>query len=183
MNRITVFLLCCLLSAVYVRASDVPFAKLSDAVNKQWGAWHGSQQALSKLLAAERKRLGDSFQPELMKFLGDDPEKHYRIAQYLVSEEYLHGAGELPQLALLLQEQGIVLCRKGRGERSDERLVALLVSCSVLSSKQGLHYLARAHKSEVELLCRKKPALESAWPVLSDKEQKIYDAIQKPGTP
>lgn len=73
-----------------------PFAELDRQVKVQRGGFNGSKQPLAAAFNAERKRLGKQFETELLKYLGDDVEKHYWISTFLEADSYLQGNAPLP---------------------------------------------------------------------------------------
>jgi len=107
-------LICCLLFslstafALQAQATSKPFASLERAVKAEPAGWAGDKSKLSLVFDAERRQLGDKFEAELMKWLGHDVERHYRISAFLEDDSYLHGNKRLPQLSLLVMEQGLV---------------------------------------------------------------------------
>src|SRR5213078_3226025 len=88
--------------------------------------------------------------PELLKYLGTDIDKHDWIASFLETPEYLHGAKPLPQLALLIRQQGIALLQERTDQESLGAKMKLSVLASVLSEKMGLHPLAGVYKRDAE---------------------------------
>src|SRR6266850_2634482 len=91
------------------QAPEASFANLEKAVKEQTGGWTANKERLSTVFDAERKRLGDQFDRELLRWLGNDPERHYWISLFLEDEGYLHGSKRLPQLSLLVKQQGLAL--------------------------------------------------------------------------
>jgi len=85
-----------------------PFAELDNQLKSQ-GGWGRDNQRLAELFNIGRKRLGDRFEPELMKYLGQDLEKHYWISSFLEAPTYLQGAPPLPHLSLLIKQQALAL--------------------------------------------------------------------------
>ena len=100
------------------QAGEAPFTTLEKAVKQEPGGWAGNKERLSTVFDAERRRLGDRFEGELLKWLGTDPERHYWISSFLESEGYLHGSKRLPHLSLLVKQQGLALVQGKDDERS-----------------------------------------------------------------
>src|SRR5688572_12017984 len=96
--RVTMILLAGWLAlTIPVRAQGpAPFVELQEQVRSQQGGWNGSKRPLSILFDKERRRLGDRFESELLKYVAGDPEKHYWIALFLEEPSYLHGNKPLP---------------------------------------------------------------------------------------
>jgi hypothetical protein len=144
---------------------------LEELAKKQWGGWDGNQADLSKEFNAERARLGPRFEKELMAFLGDDIKRHEKIANY-ISAGTPHSC-----LAICIYEQGIVLCRRVKGQDSDAELVTLSMIAAVECEKAGFHGLAWSHKREAEALLKAQPILAGACPVMLPEESKLYESI------
>ena len=155
-----------------------PFASLEKQVKTQWGGWSGDQRRLYPLFNKERKRLGDKFEEELLKFIGRDVTRHYWVSWYLTSPGYLGDQQALPQLALLILEQGIAIChgQPDRGRRN--QVLRLQVYAAVISKRLGLDALARYHKVAAEEIVRKDPIVVGAWPCMSEENRKVYAAIE-----
>src|SRR5882724_5424619 len=86
-----------------------PFAILDEQVRNQPGGWNGDKSKLSTVFAAERQRLGSAFESDLMKYIADDPERHYWISSFIEDSSYLHGNKPLPYLSMLIIEEGLTL--------------------------------------------------------------------------
>ena len=107
-----------------------PFAKFASL--PRWGV---NQQEQANYFNAERQRLGPRFQDALLKYVGEDCQKHYWCANFLSSDSYLQGQPAMPELALLLLHQGISICQEGPG---DEEGQYQLVSFNVLAAKPSM---------------------------------------------
>jgi TonB family protein len=159
--------------------SDVkPFSQFEKAVQNEQGKWAGSKERLSTVFDAERRRLGDAFETELLKWLGSDPEKHYWISAFVESESYLHGNKPLPHLSLLVKEQGLALVREKKDRDSRGYLLGLSVTAAIVSSELGLERLATSHKTQAERLLIEDPELSTSFPALSRVDHRRYDAIE-----
>lgn len=86
-------------------ADEAPFAAFTKEVKGTSHRWAGEKHSLSKMFDDERRRLDDRFETELLKWLGDDPEKHYWVSSFIESDSYLHGNKRLPELSLLIKQQ------------------------------------------------------------------------------
>src|SRR5687768_5661262 len=95
------------LAVVCGQTTSQPSASLERALKSERHGWAGDNSRLSAVFASERRQLGDRFEAELLKWLGNDVEKHYHIAFFLEADNYLHGNKRLPQLSLLVMEQGL----------------------------------------------------------------------------
>ena len=156
-----------------------PFAELDRRVKQERGGWAGSKEDFSRIFDAERRQLGDRFEPELMRYLGTDVEKHYWISVLLVYPGYLHGSPPLRHLALLIDEQALSLLA-GKSDKQDlGNVVSLSVDSAVLAETLGLHSLARAHKQEAERLLASENDFGAWFPALTTYEHCLYDSIGK----
>jgi hypothetical protein len=143
------------------------------------GGWEGSKRDLTPVFAAERKRLGDRFQTELLVFIGDDPQRHYWVASFLTTPEHLHGQQAMPELALLILHQGIELCRpKMADEDIKFRLLSLEYCAAILSQRTGFRHQAASHKREYEKMLKENPNLAGAIPIVSPEERKVFESIK-----
>jgi TonB family protein len=159
-----------------------PFAELDNQLKRQSG-WGLDNQRLAALFNIGRKRLGDRFEPELMKYLGKDLEKHYWISSFLEAPDYLQGSTRLPQLSLLIKQQALSLLE---GKDDLDRLadvVSFSVTAAVLSEQLGLRELAVSHKIRAEGLIQKKPILGASFPAMYEEERKLYESLPPQNKP
>jgi len=117
------------------QASEIPFATLENAIKEERAGWAGDKARLSTVFDAERRRLGTRFETELLKWLGNDPERHYWISGFLEYEAYLHGNEPLPQLSLLVKQQGLALVQAKDDEESRGYVVRLSFTAAILSER------------------------------------------------
>ena len=177
-------LICCLLLisipafALHAQTTSQPFGSLERAVKAERGGLAGDQSQLSAVFDAERRRLGDKFEPELLKWLGQDPERHYWISGFLETDVYLHGNKRLPHLSLLVKEQGLSLVRNKDDEESQGYAVGLSVTAAALSAELGFWSLASSYKDEAEALLKKNPDLNAHVPAMYESERRLYDSIK-----
>jgi hypothetical protein len=164
--------------ALHGQTTSRPFASLERAVKAERGGWAGDKSKLSTVFDAERRRLGANFETELLKWLGQDIERHYWISFFLEDQSYLNGNIRLPYLSLLVKEQGLSLARQKRDEESQGYVVGLSITAATLSSELGLSSLATSHKNEAEALLKSNPDLSAFVPGLGEDERKRYDNIE-----
>ncbi len=162
----------------FAQSTNKPFSQFEKEVQNEQGKWAGSKERLSTVFDAERRRLGDAFETELLKWLGSDPEKHYWISAFVESESYLHGNKPLPHLSLLIKEQGLALVRGKNDDDSRGYLLGLSVTAAIVSSELGLEGLATSHKTQSERLLGEDPELSTSFPGLSHVDRRRYDAIE-----
>jgi hypothetical protein len=159
-------------------AAGASFANLDKQVQRQNGGWAGWKQPLAVLFNAERKRLGERFYPELLRYMEQNVEKHYWVSEFLTDPEYLHGNRPLPELALFLKHRGLSLLRGREGEDNLVNALRLCVTAAVLSEQLGLRPLATAYKNEAERLLAQSPALQAKSFELGKEGRRLYDAIK-----
>lgn len=162
-----------------------PFSRLLEATEgrePRWNnvkrGWHIRKVELSKLFNQERKRLGERFDVEVIKFVDGDTARHREVSSYLTSKGYLGGNRARPYLALAIIQQGIVLCEKRKGPEDRTNLVVVNVAAAIVSKNLGFHDLALAHKTRAEQLVAKNKTLEGAWPALDARSRKTYESIK-----
>ena len=182
-------LICCLLLvpipafALHAQTTSQPFASLERAVKAERGGWAGDKSRLSAVFDAERRQLGDKFESELLKWLGQDPERHYWISFFLEADSYLHGNKRLPHLSLLVKEQGLSLVRNKNDEESQGYVVGLSITAAALSAELGFWWLATLYKDEVEALLKRNPDLSAHVPAMYEAERRLYDSIKSTVAP
>lgn len=160
------------------RSDEAPFVTFDKAVKQERGGFAGNKERLSTVFDAERKRLGDRFESELMKWLGNDPERHYWISYFLESESYLHGTKPLLHLSLLVKQQGLVLVQGKDDEESRGYVVGLSISAAILSDQLGFRTLASTYKTQAEALLLRYPELSAFVPGGTEAEHRQYEAIE-----
>jgi TonB family protein len=164
-------------TALAQKSADAPFAELDRQVKSEQGGWAGDKVRLSGYFNEERKRLGSRFEPELLKYIRGDVEKHYWISFLLEDSTYLHGNTPLPYLALLIKEEGLSLARKGTDDDSQGYVIGLSVTAAVLAKQLGLTGLAVAHKEDAERLLATVKDAGVYFPAMSEEERKLYRSI------
>jgi TonB family protein len=178
--------LACLLSIILLcflvlqaqQAGEAPFAAVEKAVKEEPGGWAGDKSRLSIVFDAERRRLGDRFENDLLKWLGNDPERHYWISSFLEYEGYLHGSKRLPHLSLLIKQQGLTLVQGKDDEESRGYVVGLSITAAILSDDLGFAALASSYKNEAEALLLRQPELSAHVPAVSEAERRRYEGIK-----
>ena len=164
--------------AAGAQEEEKPFAEVDRRLSKK--GWFVSQEP--ELIAAfnrERRRLGNRFEPELLKYLDDgDPDKHYWISFYVADEDFLQGNAPLPLLSLLIKQQGLALLEGNRDEDGLSSVVALNATAAVLSEQLNFHALARFYKAKAEAFAvENNDAYTGGFPAITEAERKIYDRI------
>jgi TonB family protein len=160
------------------QAREAPFATLEKAVKQELGGWAGNKARLSTVFDAERRRLGDRFESELLKWLGTDPERHYWISSFLEYEGYLHGSKRLPHLSLLVKQQGLALVQGKDDEESRGYVVRFSITAAILSDEMGFRTLASSYKNDAEALLLRQPELSVFVPGFTEADRRTYEGIE-----
>src|SRR5688572_11717419 len=109
-KSLVLFLIVLFASCALVSAQDsAPFAELDRHVKTTQNGYFGGEEATVTLFNNERKRLGKNFESALLKYLGEDLDKHYWISLYVEVENYLQGNERLPQLSLRIKQKGLAV--------------------------------------------------------------------------
>ncbi|HEY5884271.1 MAG TPA: hypothetical protein VIT88_06255 [Pyrinomonadaceae bacterium] len=164
-------------TAVHGQSTSQPFASLERAVKVQRGRWAGDKSQLSAVFDSERRQLGDKFEAELLKWLGNDVEKHYWISSFLKADSYLHGNKRLPHLSLLVKEQGLSLVRDKDDEDSQGYVVGLGITAATLSAELGFSFLAISYQDQAEVLLKRNSILSARVPGMSEADRRLYESI------
>ena len=139
-----------LLLAICALAQSKPFEDFQRAVKAEPGGFAGNKGNLSRVFNQERVRLGSSFETELWRYLGDDPDKHFWVASFLDLKSYLHGNSPLPELAFKIRER--LLDVLGNDKRSRGRRVSVLRELAIASKLTGNQERALRFRDEAEEL-------------------------------
>lgn len=181
MNKYLAVISVVLLSAVVLHAQqpdEAPFAAFTKAVKGTSHSWAGEKGRLAKMFDDERRRLGDRFETELLKWLGDDPENHYWVSLFIEADSYLHGNKPLPELSLLIKQQGLALVQGKSDDQSQGYVIGLSITAAILSDELGLRSLASHYKSTAERLLVNYPSLAVHIPAVSEADRRRYDDIK-----
>lgn len=171
-------LICFLAFRVVSQEVTPAFQKLDQEVRTQQGGWAGDKSRLSTVFDEERRRLGEIFESELLKYIASDAERHYFISYFLAEPSYLHGSKPLPYLSLLIQQQGLSLLRGKTDEKSMGRSVSFNIAAAITSQKLGFSSLAIAHKNDAERLMSANSVLTAYAPIQSEDKWRIYNALK-----
>jgi len=173
---LSIYLTICFVS-VFAYAQSQPFEVFDKAVKTEKAGFSGNKENLSTVFNQERIGLGENFETELWKYLGNDVEKHYWIGTFLKSESYLHGNKPLPELALKIWQNALVLI----GEKTDEKSLGdkfkISVLSAILSTKIGKSDLALNFKKNAEQITNSGFNTKIYSPALSVYERCLYQNI------
>lgn len=162
------------LCASTLAQNTTAFAELDKRVRAERGGWAGSKQSFANAFNVERKRLGYNFERELIKYIGDDIDKHYYISSFLVDPSYLHDQSPLPELSLQIMKRGLNYLKARTDEDSLGDTVKLSIKAALLSGQMGRLEEAVTYKSEADKLLSQKPILKAWFPAISGEELKFY---------
>lgn len=138
--------------AVAVSAQEKPFDRFESAVRAERGGFAGNKQELSKVFNAERIRLGDQFDAEVIKYLGSDVEKLYWIGFFLTSPSYLHGNVPLPESTYKIWKAAILLLEAKNDDSSLGRLLTIKSRLALVAKDLGRRTEALELKESAEKL-------------------------------
>lgn len=159
-------------------AQTKPFAAFDKVIKEQKGGFSGNKEYLSKIFNDERNRLGDEFETELWKYLGDDVEKHYWLNFFVESDSYLHGNKSLPELAFKIRQKAIDLL----GKKSDKRSLGRKVT---LNREQAIYYhntdkrdLAIKSKNTAEAILKENDEISAYVGGMTRLDKCIYSNLE-----
>lgn len=155
-----------------------PFENFDRAVKEQKGGFSGNKEYLSKIFNDERNRLGDNFENELWKYIGDDAEKHYWLNFFVESESYLHGNKSLPELAFEIRRKGLDLLDKKDDERSLGRKVTLNRRQAIYYHNIGKRDLAVKSKNTAETILKENEEISAYVAGFTRLNKCIYSNLE-----
>lgn len=155
MNKLLAIVFVFFISCGFASAQNKPFELFIDAVKNEKGGFSGNKENLSIIFNQERLRLGDKFEAELWKYLGNDPDKHYWIGSFVSSRSYLHGNTPMPDLAIQIYQKATDLLASKNDERSLGRKVTIYRRLAVLSKLLGKQNDAVGFRDRAEAIITK----------------------------
>lgn len=159
-------------------AQTKPFAAFDKAIKEQKGGFSGNKEYLSKIFNDERNRLGDEFETELWKYLGDDVEKHYWLNSFVESDSYLHGNKSLPELAFKIRQKAIDLLGKKSDKRSLGRKVTLNREQAIYYHNTGKRDLAIKSKNAAEVILKEDDEISAYVGGMTRLDRCIYSNLE-----
>jgi TonB family protein len=170
--RITCALLfLCALS--FAQEISSPFASVDAAFKRSRLRWSEASGPFQR----ERARLGQTFETELWKYLGEDVNKQDRIYNFLLYPEYLHGNLPMPFLAMQIQLKSLSILQGKTDLSSRSMYVTASVNAAILAGALDLVDQAEVHKREAETMMAKDKFLTTSFPAIDDYDRCIYDSI------
>jgi TonB family protein len=166
----TMFFLCL---PLFAQETPQPFASVDAAFKKSRLRWSEASTPFQQ----ERTRLGQNFEPELWKYLGEDVDKQDKISNFLLYPGYLHGNLPMPYLAMQIQLKSLSIVR-GRTDLSSRIMyVTTSVNAAILDGALDLVDQAEIHKAEAETMMARDKFLSTGFPAIDDYDRCIYDSI------
>ena len=165
--------LACLCALGFAQQSSQSFASVDAAFKKSRLNWSRASEPFQQ----ERTRLGQNFEPELWKYLGDDVDKQDKISNFLLYPEYLHGNLPMPYLAMQIQLKSLSTLRGKTDLSSRIMYVTTSINAAILDGALGLVDQAEVHKSEAEAMMAKDKFLATGFPAIDDYDRCIYDSV------
>ena len=170
--RITYALLfLCALS--FAQQTTQPFASVDAAFKKSRLNWSRASEPFQQ----ERTRLGQDFETELWKYLGDDVDKQDKISNFLLYSGYLHGNLPMPYLAMQIQLKSLSTLRGKTDLSSRIMYVTTSINAAILDGALNLLDQAEIHKNEAEAMMAKDKFLTTGFPAIDDYDRCIYDSL------
>ena len=179
MNKLLAIGFVLLFSYGFVSAQNKPFELFIDAVKNEKGGFSGNKENLSTIFNHERIRLGDKFETELWKYLGNDADKHYWIGSFVSSKSYLQGNSPMSELAIQIYQKAIDLIASKNNESSLGRKVTILRRLAVLSKLLGKQDDAVRFRDQAEAIFAKKDGLGAYIGAQTEYNICIYNKIDK----
>ena len=159
-------------------AQNKSFEVFDQAVKTERGGFSGNKENLSKIFNQERIRLGDDFETELWKYLGDDIEKHYWLNSFVESESYLHGNKPLPELAFRIRQKGLALLDKKDDKESLGRKVTLNRKQAIYFHNAGKRDPAMQSKKIAENILKENDEISAYVGGMSRLDKCIYTNLE-----
>ncbi|MFY9221287.1 MAG: hypothetical protein WAQ98_01380 [Blastocatellia bacterium] len=156
--------------------SSKHFAAIDREIAKK--GYLDSHEPFPTLFDKERRKLGKTFQKELLKYLKNDVEKHYWISIFLEAPSLQKQSKPLPLLSLLIKQQALALCAGKSDPDSLSNTVSLAVTAAVLCKKLNLDHLAIFYKNQAEELIKENQDLRYSFPAMEEFEHKLYESIK-----
>jgi len=146
-------------------------------VKTEKAGFSGNKENLSKVFNQERIRLGDNFETQLWKYIGDDIEKHYWLNSFVESDSYLHENKPLPELAFRIRQKGLELLDSKDDEKSLGRKVTLNRRQAIYSHNVGKRDSAVNSKTIAENILKKNDEISAYVSGMSRLDKCIYENL------
>jgi hypothetical protein len=165
-------------AALCALAQNKPFSTIDEFLEKRGGDFNNRKEIVT-LFNRERVRLGENFEKELWKYLGEDLDKHYWISSFIEWEGYLQGNPPLPELAFKIKLRGVGLI----GETDDKpklgAKITFLRDLAVASYRAGNLKQALKYKKQAAPLYRKSDDIGAYVGATTEFENCLYNNLEK----
>lgn len=163
-------------------AQSKSFEVFDKAVKNEKGGFSGNKENLSKVFNNERIRLGEKFEMELWKYIGDDVERYYWISFFLDWKGYLHGNEPLPELAFKIRKRGVELLANTEDKTDLGRKITFLRELAVASYLSGNRNSAIEYKTRTIPIYEKYDEIGAYVGATSEFAQCIFNNLEKDPT-
>ncbi len=170
------FLICFV--SIFAFAQTKSFAAIDAVLSKNDDTFSNDAKVV-KLFNEERGRLGDDFESELWKYLGNDVEKHYWISSFVEWEGYLQGNKPLPELAFKIRLRGVELLADAEDENSLGKKITFLRDLAVASYLAGNRDAAIAYKNQATPIFEKYADIGASVGATTKYDNCIFDNLEK----
>lgn len=162
-----------LCTLAFAQDNSQPFANVDAAFKKNRLRWSEASEPFQQ----ERIRLGQNFEPELWKYLGQDTDKQDRISNFLLYPEYLHGNAPMPYLAMQIQLKSLSALQGKTDLSSRSMYVTASINAAILAGALDFVDQAEVHKKDAETMMARDRFLTTSFPAIDDYDRCIYDSI------
>lgn len=170
------FIICC--ASFFCFAQSKPFEIFDKAVKEEKGGFSGNKENLSKVFNDERNRLGENFETELWKYIGNDVEKMYWLNLFVESDSYLHDNKPLPELAFKLRQKALELIDKKDDKKSLGRKVTLNRKQAIYYHNIGKRDLAIQSKNTAENILKENDEVSAYIGGMTRLDKCIYSNLE-----
>lgn len=170
------FIIC--FAVIFSFAQTKLFEDFDKAVKTEKSGFSGNKENLSKVFNQERIRLGENFETELWKYLGNDIEKHYWLNFFVESDSYLHGNKPLPELAFRIRQKALDSLDKKDDKKSLGRKVTLNRKQVIYYHNVGKRDLAIKSKTLAETILKENDEISAYVAGFTRLDKCIYSNLE-----
>lgn len=181
MRKVALILFVICFASIFAYAQAKPFSAVDAFLSKNHVTFSNDEEVV-KLFNIERIRLGDDFESETWKYLGDDIEKHYWISAFVVWKDYLQGNEPLPKLAFKIKQRGVELLANAEDESSLGKKITFLRDLAIASYLSGNRDAAIVYKSQATPIYEKYKDIGASVGATTRYEYCVYDNLGKDPT-
>lgn len=141
--------------------------------------FNGDKESISRAFNQERVKLGENFEAELWKYLGEDVEKYYWISSFLDWKGYLHGSKPLPELAFKIRQRGVEIIGNTEDKENLGRKLTFLRDLAIASYLSGRRDLAIEYKKQATPIYEKYDDIGAYVGATTKFDYCIYNNLEK----